>query len=135
VNTSTNDENCGACGNVCAGSEDCWNAECLEGPCDGLCNNPTVISGTGEGFRADDIGTGAGCWEIEGYLPSETEPRIVCWEFAGGRQLRVNGSTVPCTTGYGQSLASDRGGAGGYCVQINAGDHEFAGFILPNLDQ
>jgi hypothetical protein len=135
VNLSTSDDNCGSCGNVCPASEDCWGGACFNGPCDDLCQNPTVLNATGEGFRADDIGTNSRCWEVRGYLPAETEPRIVCWEFAGGRQLRVDGVAVPCTTGYGQVLETERGAEGGHCIQVTAGDHEFAGFILPNLEQ
>jgi hypothetical protein len=59
----------------------------------------------------------------------------VCWNFAGGRTLRVNGISVPCTSGYGQPLTTERGSAGGHCIQIGAGDFDWAGFILPNNEE
>jgi hypothetical protein len=68
---------------------------------------------------------------VRGYEPTATNPRIVCWEFAAGRTLRVNGGLVPCLVDQGYALTSER--AGGYCVQVSAGGNSFAGILLPNL--
>ena len=84
-----------------------------------------------DGFRVEPLGTGAHCFEVEGYMPTETTPRIVCWEFQGGRSLRVNGQSVACVQNDGVALSEPR--AGGYCIQVSAGDAEFAGILLPTL--
>jgi hypothetical protein len=48
----------------------------------------------------------------------------VCWNFQNGRTLRVNGEQVACLTGGGVPLDDPR--AGGYCVQVGAGQASFA---------
>lgn len=82
-----------------------------------------------DGFRKEGFGTGAHCYEVRGYEPTETSPRIVCWNFAGDRSLKVNGATVACVQNEGVPLMKKR--ADGYCVQVGAGNAADAGFLLP----
>jgi hypothetical protein len=125
------DDHCTGCNLPCPSGETCTDGECLSSPCDGLgCSTVVQLSETAEGFRADNIGTTARCFEAWDYAPTETNARIVCWNFAGGRTMRVNGMDAQCITGEGFALGGPRGG--GYCVEISAGDNADAGFILPN---
>lgn len=82
-----------------------------------------------DGFRVDPLGSGARCLEVKGYTPTETDRRIVCWEFLGGRTLRVNGTSTPCLRDDGSPLGEPR--AGGYCIQVSAGGQNYAGVLLP----
>jgi hypothetical protein len=122
-------DNCGSCGNECPSGYQCSRGDCLRSPCDQICNSPEVVSSGADGFRVDPLGTAARCLEIEGYEPTATDPRIVCWHFAGGRTLRVNGTTTPCLQNAGSPLGEPR--AGGYCVQVGAGGENYAGILLP----
>ena len=101
---------------------------CRSSPCDGFCDDPDSVAQGEDGFRAESFGTDAQCFEVMGYVPTETSPRIVCWE-SGSRTLRVNGETVPCLTDEGYPLEPHPQGA--YCVQVSAGDPPHAGFLLP----
>jgi len=67
--------------------------------------------------------------EVKSYQPTETNRRIVCWEFQGGRSLRVNGVTTQCARDDGAPLPDAR--AGGYCVQVGSGGATYAGVLLP----
>jgi hypothetical protein len=82
-----------------------------------------------EGFRVDPLGTTARCFEVRNYHPTETDPRIVCWEFQAGRSLAVNNESTPCLQNEGSPLGPER--ADGYCVEVGAGGAEFAGFLFP----
>ena len=82
-----------------------------------------------DGLRAEPLGNEARCFEVRNYAPVETTARLVCWEFAGGRTLSVNGQSAPCLTGDGFALTEPRGD--GYCIEVSAGENEFAGLLLP----
>ena len=82
-----------------------------------------------DGFREDPLGTSGRCFEVQNYEPTETNRRIVCWNFQNGRTLKVNGTSVACLTGAGVALGEPR--AGGYCVQVGSGQASYAGILLP----
>jgi hypothetical protein len=88
-----------------------------------------ILSQGGDGFRADNIGTAERCFEVQGYTPTGTIPRIVCWNFDSGRTLQVNGQSIDCLNFAGYLLSVRR--AGGYCVQVSAGGGQDAGFVFP----
>jgi hypothetical protein len=140
---------CGRCGNTCFGEEVCFEGECQvpgaggaggEGgasaletsPCTGLCDDWTRVLAISEGYKVEQFFTTAEvCYEVEGYFDevvSPNEPTIVCWNFAVGRSLEVNGEPVTCSIG-GVAMPAPR--VGGYCVHASAGDYEYAGFLLP----
>jgi hypothetical protein len=131
VDLSSTDAHCGGCGQACSGGDSCWGGECLSGPCDGICNNPEYVTAAHDGYRVDPLGTAQRCFEVLNYHPTETNERIVCWNFDGSRSLRVNGYNVPCLTDEGHALTQQRGG--GYCVQVGQGASNTAGFLLPTL--
>jgi hypothetical protein len=87
------------------------------------------VSLAGDGFRMDNIGTTEQCFEVVGYERMGDEPVLVCWNFAAGRTLEVNGEPLSCEVEPGVALGAER--AGGYCVTVGAGDHSFAGFKFP----
>jgi hypothetical protein len=97
-------------------------------PCDDLCSAPEIVSLGEDGFRVEPLGTRARCLEVTGYRPLGP-PRVVCWEFVGSRVLRVNGSNTPCLANGGVPLGEERNG--GYCIWVSAGDHDYAGVLLP----
>jgi hypothetical protein len=82
-----------------------------------------------DGYRVDPLGTAERCFEVVNYLPTETEERIVCWNFDGSRTLQVNDQSVPCLTDAGYALGHQRGG--GSCVEVGEGGADDAGFLLP----
>jgi hypothetical protein len=129
VDLDSDPDHCGGCNDACPTGEFCTARQCLASPCDGICNNPTNVSSSGDGFRVEPLGTAAGCYEVRRYNPTQTEPRIVCWEFQAGRTLRVNGQSTQCLSGAGAPLPGVR--ADGYCVQVGAGGAEFAGILFP----
>ena len=121
--------NCNACGKQCPSGNFCTNGQCLKSPCDLLCATPEQISLGVDGFRVDPVGTAARCLEVKGYAPTDTNARIVCWNFDANRSLSVNGQSVPCLPDAGFALNASR--AGGYCVQVGAGGTDSAGVLLP----
>src|SRR5690606_4172985 len=130
VDLASDATNCGTCGTVCEAGKQCSRGLCLSSPCDGICENPRPVAPSEDGFRKEPLGTGSGCYEVRGYPPPGLEERrIVCWEFQGGRSLRVNGVDTPCVSDDGFELDEPR--LDGYCVQVGAGGAEFAGFLFP----
>jgi hypothetical protein len=121
-------DHCGSCDHACGAGQYCVARTCRNSPCDGLCFNPQSISQADDGFRAENFGTDAQCYEVQGYIPTETSSRIVCWNF-GDRTLTVNGQTVECLADNGYDLEQTTDGV--YCVSVSAGDPDNAGFILP----
>src|SRR5690606_21019494 len=101
VDLESNDDHCSECFQACTGIDHCWGGEGLSGPCDGICDNPEVVNLSGDGYRVDPLGMAARCFSVEDYHPTETNERIVCWNFAADRTLRVNGMPVPCRTNEG----------------------------------
>jgi hypothetical protein len=138
---------CGKCGTVCradqicdAGSCACKQGEtdvdgtCKSSPCDGLCAKPdTTLTASNDstGYRFDQLGSAERCIAIEGYIPSLTYQRIVCWNLDSTRTLRVDGQVVTCSTGDGVRLKQQT--AGWYCVQVSAGTDNSAGLLLPTV--
>ncbi len=94
-----------------------------------ICENPMTVGAAADGFRREPLGEDAGCYEVRGYNPMNTTRRLVCWEFEGGRSLRVNGVATPCVSDEGFMLGPPR--ANGYCIEVGAGGRDFAGFLLP----
>jgi hypothetical protein len=101
----------------------------MTGPCDDICANPDLVTLSEDGYRVDPLGMAARCFYVVDYHPTETNERIVCWNFEASRSLRVNGQDVPCVTDAGHALGTQRGG--GYCVQVGEGDGNDAGFLFP----
>lgn len=138
VDLATDVENCGECSNACEEGDVCFEGQCAGGPCDGLCdnavpNNPVREEGVDvegwedDGYRIFNGGSDlSACYEVLGYEPTETPPRIVCW--GGSGPLRVNGEDVSCTDQYGVEINDPR--VGGYCVEV-LGDVE--GILLPTV--
>jgi hypothetical protein len=129
VDIDSDPDHCGGCDDACPTGDFCTERECLTSPCDGICNSPTRVTPGADGFRVEPLGLSAGCYEVRDYMPTATDPRIVCWEFLAGRTLRVNGDPTPCLSGMGAPLPAIR--ADGYCVQVSAGGASFAGFLFP----
>jgi len=90
----------------------------LGNPCDSLCDNPTTISWNGS-YQSGNLGTGAICRQT-------TQPVTGgnCGNFASGRQLRVNGTTVPCNNAPWPTVPAARNG--GYCIQTTQGNWAWA---------
>jgi hypothetical protein len=120
---------CGSCSHACPAGQFCTDGACLISPCDGLCTQPESIMANADGYRVEPLGSAARCFEVKSYRPTATEARLVCWEFAGGRTLKVNGVTAPCAPDEGFPLTKER--AGGYCIQIGPGGADYAGILLP----
>jgi hypothetical protein len=129
VDLQSDHDNCNSCGKACSGDQVCSGGQCLRSPCDQICSPAEGVSLGDDGFRVDPLGTGSRCLEVTGYDPTETNRRIVCWNFQNGRSLKVNGMPVQCLTGAGVALGDPR--AGGYCVQVGNGLASYAGLLLP----
>ena len=124
--------NCGSCGHVCDPDEqECLAGYCASSPCDGVCAMYTTVTlKAGDGYRQDGIGTGEVCTEIYGYAPRSGTPSLVCWNFANGRTLQVNGKGIQCDfTGHPFDVPLRRDGL---CVRVTAGNQSTAGFELPD---
>ena len=86
--------------------------------CDGLCSPPTLF--TGPNFNSGNLGTSATCHQTSAALSGAN-----CGNFATGRTMTVNGTTVTCAGGN-ITLPAPRNG--GYCFRASAGDHAWAYF-------
>ena len=88
-------------------------------PCSGLCNSPVAFSvPDGNTFQSGHLGNGATCHETTSELLSGT-----CRNFAGGRDLTINGREIACDSGesgFGYPLPPQR--HEGYCIQTTAGE-------------
>lgn len=129
VDLSNDPAHCGSCVNACATAQFCTDGKCLKSPCDGLCTGAEQVLLAADGFREENFGTTEHCYEVQSYEPTETNPRIICWNFSSSRTLIVNGAVIPCTADAGQPLTKKR--AGGYCVQVGRGGNVDAGFLFP----
>jgi hypothetical protein len=130
ANLGSDPAHCGACDNACKSDQICMDGLCKSAPCEGLCANPETVIESSEGFRADQLKQDEHCLAIAPYLPTQTEARIVCWNFDAKRTLRVNGEAVPCRSGDGYKLLTPQRD-GWYCVQVGAGAYDYAGILLP----
>ncbi len=134
VDLNTDSQHCGACGNACPSGQSCLNGTCKSSPCDGLCASPNIVSASNDstGYRFDTLGSAELCIAIENYVPTATNPRIVCWNLDTTlRPLQVDGQAVPCETGDGYALPQQS--SGWYCVQVGAGTDNSAGLLLPTI--
>lgn len=93
------------------------------GPCDGLCANPEYMSWSGSSYNSGNLGTGAVCRETLQPVANGN-----CGNFAGGRQLLVNGVQKVCSGANWLTPPTPRNG--GYCIQTTAGNHSYAYFAL-----
>lgn len=128
VDVSSDRNHCGTCDSPCGDGQGCTGGQCGR-PCDGTCPSPEAMTTTDDGFRVEPLGTTARCFEVVGYDPSATNPRLVCWPADSGRTFQVNGQTLPCVDVDGAALPSPR--FGGYCVQVMAGSPDWGGILLP----
>jgi hypothetical protein len=117
---------CGACGTVCGAADYCIDGACVSSPCDGLCSDIVNVESGTDGYRMDNIGTAERCFEVVGFQRTMNAAVLICWNFASGRTLEVNGNATPCMTEPGTTLGGER--AGGYCVKAGAGQFDYAGF-------
>jgi len=129
ANLDSDPMHCGNCSTVCVGAEQCLDGVCADSPCDGLCGTSVPVSLGSDGFRMDNIGTAEQCYEVVGYERDGSEPTVICWEFAPGRSLEVNGQSIECLLEPGAGVGDPR--AGGYCLKAGVGNFDFAGFKFP----
>ena len=134
ANLQTDTENCGRCGTVCDENEPCLAGVCVSSPCEGLCDDWTVVPrAASDEFKADKVGTRARCFEVTGTTPPATGTgKIKCWGVVPTRPLQVNGIRIPSdgANNCDRPLPAPR--AGGYCVQLADGDFDWAGFTIPD---
>jgi hypothetical protein len=130
----TDEMHCGNCTTVCPMGEECLGGVCVSSPCEGLCPSWTVLSLVeSDGFRKDNVGFEAACFEVTGYNPTPNPPRAICWEFINGRTFKVNDQSISCPVADpGMTLTTEER-AGGYCLQVGAGEHDYAGVRLPSM--
>jgi subtilisin family serine protease len=104
---------------------DSVSVDCVEpgsNPCASQCENPTAITWSGS-YQSGALGTGERCFETTQPIAGGN-----CGHFIGGRQLTVNGTTLPCT---GQNWASIPAAVnGGYCIEVTPGNQSFAFMTL-----
>jgi PKD repeat protein len=89
-------------------------------PCAGLCTSPVSFTINGS-FQASNIGTGAVCYQTTSTMKGGN-----CGNFASGRTLKVNGTTMTCNSSNWASIPAKSNG--GYCVQATAGQYSYAYF-------
>jgi hypothetical protein len=88
-------------------------------PCAAFCSNPTVFNSNN--YQSGDLGANATCHETTGELNGG-----VCGNFAGARQLFVNGVPMPCNWAPWPSLPAAQNG--GYCITTTSGNYPWASF-------
>jgi hypothetical protein len=130
VDLMTDPEHCGSCTKVCVPNADCIGGVCITSPCQGLCAPAVELPLGNDGYRKDNIGTGATCHQVSAYNPAPNLPSIIAWSFVEPRTLKVNGVAVTVMVEPGAPLSMPRR-AGGYCIQAGPGDHDYAGYKLP----
>ncbi len=92
------------------------------GPCGGICTSPTNFSISGS-YQSGALGTGTRCFQTTSVIHGGN-----CTSFAGGRTLKVNGTTRTCNTGNWSSVPAPKDG--GYCIQVSSGNYSWAAFAL-----
>jgi hypothetical protein len=132
VSLDTDLEHCGKCENACSQGQLCIAGACRSSPCDGFCANAEPMPRASDGFRSGNVGTNERCYAVSDYTPTQTQARIVCWQFEAARSLKVNGVSTPCIRDNG-GTALNRQTEGWYCVQIGAGDWGDGAVLLPNF--
>ncbi len=134
---SSDSQHCGDCNIACSSGQACTAGKCRSSPCDGFCSNSEAATVASDGYRAQGqdgqgLGTGEHCIEVQNYIPTATNARIVCWNFDSARTLQVNGQLVPPDSyGTGAGYALTPQSSGWYCVQVGAGNYDSAGVLLP----
>ncbi len=134
-NLKTDPEHCGSCTNACDTGIDCMDGVCVTAPCVGItCSTvKTLTFASGDGYRADDIGVDDRLLRKHTAYPQAVAPKtpaIISWEFVSPRKLEVNGVQVLSNEANGSALGMPLR-AGGYCIHVSAGDHDYAGLKLP----
>jgi hypothetical protein len=94
------------------------NAAGGNGPCAGLCANPTNFTINGS-FQSGNIGTGAVCLQTTSVIHGGN-----CGNFVSPRSLTVNGTSESCNAGNWASVPPARNG--GYCIQTTSGNQPWA---------
>jgi hypothetical protein len=87
-------------------------------PCASYCANPTTFSSAS--YVSANLGPNATCHQT-----TATLTKINCGNFASGRTLKVNGTTVACNWTE-QNLPAKVNN--GYCIQASAGQYDWAQF-------
>jgi hypothetical protein len=90
-------------------------------PCAGFCTDPISVAPL---TNSGDLGTGVGCYDVVGTL---TANRFICGNFVAPRTFAVNGVSFDCVNGDGGALPPPVNG--GYCMQVSAGDYDYAYFV------
>lgn len=130
VNLDSDLEHCGKCEHACNQGQLCIAGACRSSPCDDFCSNAEPMPTASDGFRTGNIGTNERCYAVSDYVPTQTQARIVCWQFAPARTLKVNGAITPCIRDNGGAVLK-RQPDGWYCVQVGAGDWGDGALLLP----
>ncbi len=127
----TDEMHCGNCTTVCPTGEECLGGVCVSSPCEGLCATWTGLPWSpGDGYRKENVGNGASCYEITGYNPAPVMPKVTCWELIDGRIFEINGQSISCPQlDPGADISAPQRGDG-YCVRVGAGEEEFGGFRI-----
>ena len=124
VDTDIDGANCGDCGITCDTGRTCIAGLCTQGtggPCDGICDDPTVQST--QQYVSGDIGVGELCREFAGAIQGGG-----CFNMAN-RVFSVNGTVVSasaagdCGSGFPLSPRN-----GGFCFHATAGGVSYAAY-------
>lgn len=101
-------------------SVDC--AEEVARPCTGLCEDPEIMSWNVD-FHGNNLGTDALCIETMTPLHGGN-----CGNFAAGRNMFINGTSMTCNGVDWTSVPAARNG--GYCFEVTPGDYPWAFMTL-----
>lgn len=87
-------------------------------PCAAYCSNPTVFASAN--YNSGNIGTAATCHQTTATLTAGN-----CGNFAAGRTLKINGTTLTCN---GSNWTPPAKVNGGYCIYSTSGNYSYAYF-------
>jgi hypothetical protein len=94
-----------------------------------LCPLPIPLAPANEEFKADMNTEDPRCFEVRPG-PGVVITELLCWGF-DSRMLRVNEAQFACNDTDTLRFDAPPRRANGYCVQVGAGTHNWAGFTLP----
>lgn len=115
---------CGTCSSGQTCNTSTWKCETSStpppsgSPCSAYCTNPTTFSSAS--YVSGNLGPNATCHQTTAALA-----KINCGNFASGRTLKVNGTTVTCNWNEQNLPAMVNNG---YCIQSSAGQYDWAQF-------
>jgi hypothetical protein len=130
---------CAPCeeGRACNVDPDCESRNCDGGiceptlptnPCAAYCAPATPIAWSPAGsYQSGNLGTSTTCREVTQFFNG-----MWCGNFAGTKQLRINGTTMNCAGG---NVVPPPPAAGGYCIQSTAGNYAWASYSLWDTTQ